>query len=203
MGACSSCTRRALFAAAAVAKFRWSRDRLYDRLCCGLIFESVSEDGSALISDINNRQTTRSRPVPLSTVEMQKNLSRPPYRLASSLSMEIAEKLYQRGLISYPRTETDKFIDSTNLQHLIEIQTADELWGAYATQLLQGSFSYPRDGGHDDSAHPPIHPTRAVERGLNQQELQVYEYITRHFLACCSKDGQRVGRRAASADGRA
>ena len=119
---------------------------------------------------------------------MQKMLSRPPYRLSSSASMDIAEKLYQRGFISYPRTETDKFKEGTDLQHLIQVQTNDREWGAYANSLLMGGFCYPRDGGHDDSAHPPIHPTKPPE-GLNQQENQVYDFIARHFLACCSKDG--------------
>jgi DNA topoisomerase-3 len=91
------------------AEFRWERRRVFDRLVALVLFEDVVEGGSALIVDINNRQTTRSRPVPLATVEMQKNLSRPPYRMPSSKAMEVAEKLYQRGFISYPRTETDKF----------------------------------------------------------------------------------------------
>ena len=30
--------------------------------------------------------------------------------------MEIAEKLYNKGYISYPRTETDKFPSSLNLK---------------------------------------------------------------------------------------
>jgi len=94
---------------AARAEFRWERRRVFDRLVALVLFEDVVEGGSALIVDINNRQTTRSRPVPLATVEMQKNLSRPPYRMSSSKAMEVAEKLYQRGFISYPRTETDKF----------------------------------------------------------------------------------------------
>jgi len=32
--------------------------------------------------------------------------------------MDIAEKLYQRGYLSYPRTETDKFKEGFDLQAL-------------------------------------------------------------------------------------
>ena len=37
--------------------------------------------------------------------------------------MEIAEKLYNRGYISYPRTETNSFSKTINLKTLIGIYT--------------------------------------------------------------------------------
>jgi hypothetical protein len=34
-------------------------------------------------------------------------------------------------------------------------------WGAHAAAILNGAmWQPPRAGGHDDKAHPPIHPTR-------------------------------------------
>lgn len=54
-------------------------------------------------------------------------------------------------------------------------------------RLRDGGFTPPRRGKHDDHAHPPIHPT-AYAGGLAGDEKRVYEYITRRFLACCSKD---------------
>lgn len=34
-------------------------------------------------------------------------------------------------------------------------------WGAHAQRIMDGSmWKPPRAGGHDDKAHPPIHPTR-------------------------------------------
>jgi DNA topoisomerase III len=39
-------------------------------------------------------------------------------------------------------------------------------------------------------AHPPIHPTRSVplDSLTDPQEKQLYELISRHFLACCAPD---------------
>ena len=45
----------------------------------------------------------------------------------------------------------------------------------------------PRAGKNDDKSHPPIHPTKHGSNFESQKHKQVYEYITRHFLACCSK----------------
>ncbi len=45
----------------------------------------------------------------------------------------------------------------------------------------------PRAGSHDDKAHPPIHPTK-IDASLAGEEKSLYEFVVRHFLACCSKD---------------
>ena len=55
--------------------------------------------------------------------------------------------------------------------------------------LQQGGFSPPRKGKNNDKAHPPIHPT-AHASNLDADEKRVYEYITRRYLACCSKDAE-------------
>lgn len=46
---------------------------------------------------------------------------------------QIAEKLYQDGFLSYPRTETDCFDRQFDHQALIAKQTADANWGGFAT----------------------------------------------------------------------
>ena len=72
------------------------------------------------------------RPVPLATVELQK-LASQRLRLPSDRTMELAEGLYTRGYLSYPRTETDKFKEGFDLQTLIQAQAAHPQWGGYAT----------------------------------------------------------------------
>lgn len=105
------------------------------------------------------------------------------------MTMDIAEKLYTSGFISYPRTETDQFDRGINLQGLIEKQVPSQQWGQFATHLLNGGFSSPRDGKNNDKAHPPIHPVAFVNpTTLNANEKKVYEFICRRFLACCSED---------------
>jgi len=45
---------------------------------------------------------------------------------------KIAEGLYTKGYISYPRTETDQFDKGIDLKKLIEKQVPDPAWGEYA-----------------------------------------------------------------------
>lgn len=48
--------------------------------------------------------------------------------------LKIAESLYTKGFISYPRTETDQFDSAINLRVIIEKVQVDHTWGDYANQ---------------------------------------------------------------------
>jgi DNA topoisomerase-3 len=111
--------------------------------------------------------------------------------MTSQQAMTIAESLYNKGFISYPRTETDRFDKGMNLRALVEKQTQDNRWGAFAQNLVSGAFKQPREGRHDDKAHPPIHPIAyCAPAGLRPEEGRLYEFIARRFLACCSDDAK-------------
>lgn len=102
--------------------------------------------------------------------------------------MKTAEALYNKGFISYPRTETDQFDASVDFRSLIGLQTSHPKWKDYAQRLLL-AFRVPRKGKNNDKAHPPIHPTREGV-GLEGAEARVYEFVVRRFLACCSDDAK-------------
>ena len=168
--------------------FRWKRGVLYDRLSTIVLYTLVVEAKLARIVSIQNSPKTRWRPLPLTTVELQKQGTK-FLRMTSVQIMEHAEKLYQKGFISYPRTETDQFDKAMDLRALVAKQQNDEQWGDYATRL---QFRQPRQGRNNDKAHPPIHPIAHVTRQActSQQEHKVYEFIVRRFLAACSDDAK-------------
>lgn len=75
--------------------------------------------------------------------------------------MKLAEELYQAGFLSYPRTETDAFDPGMDLLAIVRDHASDARWGRHAAAIASGAmWKPPRPGGHDDKAHPPIHPTR-------------------------------------------
>ena len=159
------------------------------------MYEKCFEAAEATVISVTGTDKSRWRPAPLSTIEMQKLASR-KLHISSDRLMDIAEKLYNKGFISYPRTETDSFSKNINLKSLIEIQQENPMWSEYPRNLIQNNmFLWPRNGGHDDKAHPPIHPVKLMlrnqnDQGISNDEFRVYELITRHFLASCSKDAK-------------
>ncbi|CAM9756027.1 unnamed protein product, partial [Heterosigma akashiwo] len=177
---------------AAQASFTWDRNRLFDHLACLVLYEMcLAEPCVARVTEIRGRDTVKQRPLPLETVELTKRASN-YLRMGSEHSTKVAEELYMRGIISYPRTETQKFNPDTDLRGMIGTFAGHPQWGAYANRLLnQGGFQQPREGPKDDQAHPPIHPVKCITDDndfKSNDEKRLYELVCKHFLACCSKD---------------
>jgi DNA topoisomerase III len=113
-----------------------------------ILFERCIASKTAKVTKMQTKPTSKWRPLPLTTVELQKLGSRllgmdsqTAMKVMHTLehvmtyianSSQIAEDLYTKGFISYPRTETDQFDREIDLRPLIERQTADGNWGAYA-----------------------------------------------------------------------
>ncbi|KAG2543264.1 hypothetical protein PVAP13_9NG735900 [Panicum virgatum] len=173
------------------ASFGWIRGHLFDYPCAVVLYEMCVEEPMATVQNVRNQEKLKYPPYPLSTLELQKRASR-YFRMSSEHTMKVAEELYQAGFISYPRTETDNFSPNTDLHAIVREQVEHPVWGAYAHRLLtpeERLWRNPSNGGHDDKAHPPIHPTKFSrgESNWSPDHNKLYELVVRHFLACCSQ----------------
>ncbi|XP_010674423.2 DNA topoisomerase 3-alpha isoform X1 [Beta vulgaris subsp. vulgaris] len=174
-----------------MANFSWMRGHIFDYTCAVSIYEMCVEEPIATVTMVRQQEKLKYPPYPLSTIELEKRASR-YFRMSSEQTMKVAEELYQSGFISYPRTETDSFSARTDLHAIVQEQQAHPVWGSYAQRLLDPEaalWKNPGSGGHDDKAHPPIHPTKfsAGESRWSQDHHKVYELVVRHFLACVSQ----------------
>lgn len=170
--------------------FKWARGHLFDRMAVIIFFERCLTARTAKVTKVQTKPTSKWKPLPLTTVELQKCGSR-FLRMDSQRVMQVAEQLYQKGWISYPRTETDQFDRGMDLRALMQKQTQGGAWAQFAQGLVNGGFSQPRSGRNNDKAHPPIHPVNFVlPTSLNAEEQRVHEFVVRRFLACCSEDAR-------------
>ncbi|BFZ55863.1 DNA topoisomerase [Savitreella phatthalungensis] len=177
----------------------WRRGTLFDRHATISLYQLVTARGCLRVTKSTDKPKSKWRPLPLTTVELQRQGTR-FLRMSSAAIMAHAEKLYQRGFLSYPRTETDQFDHGIDLRALVRKQESDRDWGTYVRFLLDGDpasgrpagFRSPRRGTHNDGAHPPIHPIAHVTRDAceSYDQWQVYNYVTRRFLACVSDDAK-------------
>jgi len=171
------------------ANFTWKRNRIFDKIICFVIYQRCLEHSQAEVVKSQKEKKLKFRPQPLNTIQMQKLVSK-KLKLSSAKAMELAEKLYNKGFISYPRTETTRFNKTFNLKSFVKKQEGSPNWGDFAMKITDGHmWSGPRNGKSDDKAHPPIHPVKGgTKNDMSFDEWRVYELITRHFLAAMSKD---------------
>uniref|UniRef100_A0A9J2PXL6 DNA topoisomerase n=1 Tax=Ascaris lumbricoides TaxID=6252 RepID=A0A9J2PXL6_ASCLU len=156
--------------------FEWDRVRLFDRDVVQVLLDDCEEAREAHVTSVKQRPKSKWRPTALDTIELEKLAVRKLHMSAKD-AMAVAEKLYSRGFISYPRTETNKFPSNLDLNPLIEQQVANAEWGEFAQEVLNRGAN-PRNGTKSDEAHPPIHPLKfALPSELVGYEWSIYELV--------------------------
>ena len=147
-----------------VANFLWQRNRVFDKFSCLILFEMVQEAENAKVLSVSKNKKIRHRPFPLNTVEAQKLISR-KLRISPEQAMQHMEKLYNKGFLSYPRTETTRYNPTINLFQIVSSLANNSTFGGYAGRVANRElWAGPKHGKHDDKAHPPIHPVKNAER---------------------------------------
>lgn len=96
-------------------EFLWARNRLFDKEACEDYYLLVVADPIAKVISVTTKPKSKWRPQPLDTVELEKLGSR-KLKMSAKDVMTVAEKLYTKGAISYPRTETNMFSKDINLR---------------------------------------------------------------------------------------
>lgn len=113
------------------------------------------------------------------------------FGFSPSQTQELAQSLYEAGLISYPRTSSQKLPAKLNLPKIINRLSKNPVYEKLASQLIEkGRFS-PRQGSKDDPAHPAIFVTGIIPKGRSGEEMKVYDLIARRFLACFAENAVR------------
>jgi DNA topoisomerase-1 len=97
-------------------------------------------------------------------------------------TLQIAQNLYLAGLISYPRTSSQKIPEAINPLAIIK-----KLGKIYDTKLC--IKTRPVEGSKSDPAHPSIYPTGEYEN-LAGEDKKIYDLIVRRFLACFCEDAE-------------
>ncbi|MDW8275900.1 MAG: DNA topoisomerase [Candidatus Nitrosocaldus sp.] len=155
-------------------QFRARSTNIYDEVHASSIYESCRGSSTALVLEYKERAVTIHRPLPSRTDDVLRDLVRITGRSASYL-LDVMEDLYSRGYISYPRTDTNRYPRGFDFSRPLRAA----LDGLGIT--LNPVHARPRNGMHDDNAHPPIYPVSPYHgSGI---EREVWEYIARRFLA--------------------
>ena len=182
-------------------------DETTDESLAARVVQQARASGRVRVLRVDDQLDRISPPVGLNTVRLlvagSKAMGMSPKQV-----MNIAEKLYSAGFISYPRTESTRY-DPNGFDVRVQLRehAKHPEWGKAASYLLRGKYANtgrPPKGGVDAGDHPPVTPVLSGGGGLpgGADGRRLYELVTRQFLASLCDDARlRVGRVALVAGG--
>jgi len=144
-----------------------------------------------LVADVEERPITRKPAPPFTTSTLQQEANR-KLRLSARDTMRIAQHLYERGFITYMRT------DSVHLSQQAIAAARECVVQKYGTEYLSPTpRQYTTKSKNAQEAHAAIRPAGShfrtpQETGLSDRELALYELIWKRTVACQMADARQT-----------
>ncbi|MCU0642480.1 MAG: DNA topoisomerase I, partial [archaeon] len=147
-------------------------------------FESIKEANA----ETTTREEIITPPVPFDLTTLQTETYR-YFKISPSETLKIAQQLYIDGLISYPRTSSQKIPDAIEPKKILKA-----LASQFPKEVKEANRKTPVEGKKSDPAHPSIYPTGEVKK-LGEREEKVYKLIVKRFISAFSPDAKTENKR--------
>src|SRR3989338_1069439 len=130
--------------------------------------------------EIKNSEVKIQPPHPFDLTTLQREAYR-FYKINPSETLSIAQKLYLDGIISYPRTSSQKIPQAIEPKKIIKALQKHFPLAKLCTR------KNPIEGKKSDPAHPSIYPT-GEHKQLAEREDKIYNLIVKRFLSAFAPD---------------
>jgi DNA topoisomerase-1 len=143
---------------------------------------SKCDGGDGYVETLSSVSRTVLPPPPFSLGDLQLEAHR-LFGYSPAKTLKIAESLYLKALISYPRTSSQRIPPSIDPREILSGLRRIKAYWELIEELLSRAHLRIREGMKDDPAHPAIHPTGYYDKGLRPQERSLFDLICRRFMA--------------------
>ncbi|MCQ2574491.1 MAG: type I DNA topoisomerase [Alphaproteobacteria bacterium] len=144
------------------------------------ILKEVSTPTTGIVSQIDKKKTQRHAAAPFTTSTLQQEAARKLY-FSSKRTMATAQKLYEKGFITYMRT------DATNLSEEAIKEIREYISQEYGKNFIPSKPNvYITKSKNAQEAHEAIRPTHFLENkpDLSDDEAKLYDLIWKRTIAC-------------------
>ncbi|MFH0906010.1 MAG: DNA topoisomerase I [archaeon] len=162
--------------------------KIFDLENAKKVYEKISSAKNGIVKNIIQKEKILTRPCPFNTTEFLRAAS--SIGINTSEAMNVAENLYQKGFISYPRTDNTVYPQSLDYKKILNDFSVDEKYRKEIKKILTREIN-PSFGAKKTTDHPPIHPVTYTNKLIGKEE-KVYELIVRRFLATLSTDAKTL-----------
>lgn len=169
----------------------YEKDKIWKKDEADKVLQSC-KGKDAVVKDIKKRQYKQSPPVPFNTTDLQSE-AYGQFKFSPIQTMSIAESLYQAGIISYPRSSSQKLPPVINYEKIIKALGTLPAYKKFSGELIKKGKLVPKEGPREDPAHPAVYPTFEVAdmKKLTAQQKKLYDLIVRRFLAVFGDEATR------------
>ena len=139
-----------------------------------LKFQHLKDKKGFAKTTIKEEQISQPIPFDLTTLQTE---SYKFFRYTPTQTLQIAQKLYLDGMISYPRTSSQQYPEAIGYDKILKQLKK-------YTQLVKYAVNKkPTEGKKTDPAHPAIYPTGETGK-MNENDKKIYDLIVRRFISC-------------------
>ncbi|MBN2014764.1 MAG: DNA topoisomerase I [Candidatus Altiarchaeota archaeon] len=137
---------------------------------------------TAIVSKIQKKKYEQPVPPPFDLTTLQTEAYK-HLNILPKNTLDIAQELYTNAYISYPRTSSQQLPKEINYREIMEKLRVINEYTESINELLSEKALKPKNGKKKDPAHPAIHPTGEVPKGLSTEQKKIYDLVVRRFLA--------------------
>ncbi|MBI2109655.1 DNA topoisomerase I [Candidatus Woesearchaeota archaeon] len=163
-------------------------DKFWDKKEASKILDKT-KGKKAKVKEVKKTEYAQSPPPPFDLTTLQTEAYR-HLGIAPKDTLALAQELYTQGLISYPRTSSQKMPASLGYEKILKNLSGQTQYHVLAEDLLKTNLK-PSEGPKSDPAHPAIFPTGEKPKKLSDRQRKVYDLIVRRFLATFAPSAKR------------
>tara|TARA_Y100000034_G_scaffold116127_1_gene154069 strand:+ start:5009 stop:7123 length:2115 start_codon:yes stop_codon:yes gene_type:complete len=166
-------------------------DKFWDKKQVDAIYENT-KDKNAIVKQVKTRQSQTKQPKPFNITSLQTEAYK-NFGFSPKQTLDIAESLYLKAYISYPRTSSEKLPPSIGYKKIIQSLSKLSILKESTSILLAKKTLLPNQGFKTDPAHIALHPTHTIPKleKLRDVQKKLYLIIAKRFLATFSDPALR------------
>ena len=149
------------------------------------ILDNLRKIKEVKVKEIITEKNTKTPPVGLNTATLLK-IASSFLKMSPHDTMVIAESLYTKGYITYPRTETTKYASTFDFKGSLNNFSSHPVFGENVKKILK-DYKNPILKGINAGDHPPITPAKVADKNdLKGNHWNLYECICNNYFASIS-----------------
>ena len=173
-------------------KIKYIEEKIKEKDKAEKIYSEIKNEKYGVIKEIKIKEVSVAPPSPYNLTDLQTDAYN-IYKITPQQTLDLAQKLYEKSLISYPRTSSQKISQNIPILEILKSISQIKEYKEKALDLLRRNRTIPNNGKKEDEAHPAIHPTGDISEisALNKNERKIFDLIVRRFLATLDENAKK------------